>query len=266
MGKDVKTVISKKWVNMPFIPRTLAFPEPFLFRLVFDPGKSFTLAKGKSLAWHWIGYDNDLMTADATHHYLDRDYISDYSPGKTLPGGCFSAGWAYFRPQYSTTRCWFDNGAKRWAFYGYTDHGPFLGTAFHVMGLPMSPPGSFLNIGGPDFFGQPCRLFIDLKTLMLSAPYKLDTKGYASTPKEKPFWVLPYNPLFCGINFWTQSLTIDSSNRVYLSNVTIIQPHYIWPGSGMGISYVEIAEHNRHLNASSPYHRKDGCLPVQFML
>ncbi len=91
IGPDAVTVIQTKNIHFPGHAGQ-DFPNPFEYKLPFDPGKVFTLAAGKSLCWDLLVYDNDLYSRAKTSVYLDVGVLTgncfntNYGKPATVPG------------------------------------------------------------------------------------------------------------------------------------------------------------------------------------
>ncbi len=233
VGKDATVVISKKAVNFPPKLTYGSFPNPFMYRLPFDSGKSFTLAAGKSLCWDIKVYDNDLYAKGNPYIYLDACYLSSYSTAYMDYGKGSDCGnpryryYAYFYDSQSTTV-----GHR---IYGSCYYGPAFGKAFAVIGLDKAPGGG-LPIG-PD-----AKLYIHPgRILAVKGPYNLNYYGYTYISSSNPILTIPGNPQVLGMKLYCQFVALDSGYKNIYSTHGRIMQLPLWStttGKTLSVSYV----------------------------
>ena len=232
-GKDATVVISRKKINFPPKLTYGSFPNPFMYKLLFDTGKTFTLAAAKSLCWDIKVYDNDLYSKNNPYIYLDSAYFSTYSTAYMDYGQGSNAG----HPRYKYYCYLYDSLSTSIGhrIYGSCYYGPAFGKAFAVIGLDKAPGG-----GLP--IGPLAKLYIHPgRILTVAGPYNLNYYGYVYVSSSKPFFTIPNQPAYLGAKLYGQFIALDSSYKnIYGTNGRVIQLP-LWSstsGKTMGMGYV----------------------------
>ncbi len=244
IGKDAKTVISRKWIHFPASMYMARLIYPFMYILPFDTGKAFVLQGGKPLAWDAKVFDNDVHS----HPYAYRGfnqvyaYMRNYSYGPYVKAGkgCFAP--RQWRSSYCYTGCRWDSNypGREFTIYGSVYYGPQFGLAVVGISLGYIAPGIPIN-------SQGCLLYLDpSRIIFLGSPAKLDSRGYhywsgyPSSVSTPPIAVFPDNQALYGQRLYLQVFTVDNTfTNVYSTNFVKLQLPYPWKKMGMfKIGYV----------------------------
>ncbi len=260
VGKDATVVISKKKINFPPKFTYGTFPNPFLYKLVFDSGKAFNLAAGKSVCWDLKVYDNDLYAKHNPSIFLDATYLSTYSTAYMEYGKGSDTGhpryrfYAYIYDSFSSTL-----GHR---IYGSCYYGPAFGKAFAVVGTAPAPGG-----GLP--VGPEAKLYIHPGQIVsVTGPYAMNYYGNAYVSSSTPFLTIPNSPQFLGAKVYAQFFALDSSlAHVYSTNARVLQLP-LWSsisGKTLGAGYV-YKTGSAAFTSSTGYASKTTCVITQFTL
>ncbi len=260
IGKDATVVISRKKVNFPPKLTYGTFPNPFIYNLFFDTGKTFTLAAGKSLCWEVKVHDNDLYAKGNPYMYLDGAYFSTYSTAYMDYGQGSSAG----NPRYKFYCYIYDRliPSTGHSVYGSCYYGPAFGKAFAVIGLDKTPGG-----GLP--IGPLAKLYVHPgKIISVSGPYNLNYYGYTYVSSSNPFFRIPNQPAYLGTKLYGQFFAFDSGYKnLYGTNGRVVQLP-LWASTsgktlGMGFVY---RSGTTAFTSPTGYRRFNSGMIVQFTL
>ena len=226
MGPDKTTVITKKTIKFPQTNFMHTMPEPFLYKLPFDSGKSFNLGAKKNLCWEAKVYDNNLYTVSKNYIFFDKVNAFSTSPYVRFGHGCFAPG------QYKSFigNMYFSITKTSGKLYGSAENGPFNGYAFALVSFARLKNG--MPIGAPC-----CYLWIDPRLMAVFGPFRFNYSGYYYSYNIVSFQVNPssYHTVLYG-----QWAGIDANfSNIYLSNGIKMQKGWYWkPGTGPDVCYV----------------------------
>ncbi|MEZ5990484.1 MAG: hypothetical protein R3F30_15495 [Planctomycetota bacterium] len=258
VGGDATVVIARKKVNLPPVPYTGGFPEPFLIRLPFDSGKNLAYDASKgSLLVEFKSYDNDFYDSTTSTYkrlYLDRAYNT--STGAYISVGAGEAYNPYVSPMdVYTSLSIYNNTTVRW--YSDMDDGLPGGIGVFVLAVDGLNPNAGIKFPN----GSPWYLDL-LKTVDVSAGL-ISQSGEMRWPASG-YIEVPYTSNLVGVNVDVQGLMFDAKTmQMWTSNAYRRQiPDYksggTFPvdgvykngstaftsatGSGMSVGYAPVVE------------------------